>query len=69
MRDDLHMRALQVIQPSTIGGGAERQHAAQDGRPFEEVATELIQAALARRVRRRTGKGPAKVYSLPRSRT
>ena len=38
--------------------------AAQEGRDQEEIATELVQQALARRVRKRTGKGPAKVYSI-----
>lgn len=32
----------------------------------DEAATKLVQTALARRVRRRTGKGPAKVYSIGR---
>ena len=43
--------------------------AAQLEIPEEELVTSLIQAALARRVRKNTGKGPAKVYSLPRRRT
>ena len=38
--------------------------AEQEGRDQEEIATELVQQALARRVRKRTGKGPAKVYSI-----
>lgn len=46
--------------------GLIKRLAQQEGRSEEEIATELVQAALARRVRRRTGKGPARVYSLPR---
>jgi len=38
----------------------------QQGKTFDQMATELAQQGLAARVRKRTGKGPAKVYSLPR---
>lgn len=41
-----------------------RRIAKRDGVSVEEAATKLVQSALARRVRRRTGKGPAKVYGL-----
>jgi len=43
-----------------------RRIAKRDGRSEEEVATELVQSALARRVRKRTGKGPARIYSIKR---
>ena len=43
-----------------------RRIAKRDGITEEEAATSLVQAALARRVRKRTGKGPAKVYGLKR---
>lgn len=43
-----------------------QQIADRDGISLEEAATQLVQAALARRVRRRTGKGPGKVYQMPR---
>lgn len=38
--------------------------AERDGITEDEAATNLVKAALERMVRRRTGKGPAKVYSL-----
>lgn len=38
--------------------------AKRDGISTDEAATNLGKAALARRVRKRTGKGPARVYSL-----
>jgi predicted Rossmann fold nucleotide-binding protein DprA/Smf involved in DNA uptake len=41
-----------------------KQIARRDGITEEEAATLLVQAALARRVRRRTGKAPAKVLSM-----
>lgn len=40
--------------------------AKRDGITEEEAATKLVQSALARRVRKRTGKGPARVYGLKR---
>jgi hypothetical protein len=40
--------------------------AKREGITVEEAATKLMQAAIARRVRKRTGKGPAKVYGLKR---
>jgi len=42
--------------------------ATRDGVSIDEAATRLVQAALARRVRRRTGKGPARVYSIGENR-
>ncbi len=36
--------------------------AARDGVSVDEAASELLSQALARRVRKRTGKSPAKVY-------
>lgn len=41
-----------------------QQIADRDGISLEEAATKLVQDALARRVRRRTGKGPGKVYQM-----
>jgi hypothetical protein len=38
--------------------------AARDGITEDEAATNLVKAALERMVRRRTGRGPAKVYSF-----
>lgn len=38
--------------------------AKRDGISDEEAATMLVQAALARRVRKRTGKAPARVYAM-----
>lgn len=40
--------------------------AQRDGISNDEAATNLGKAALARRVRKRTGKGPARVYSIKR---
>lgn len=42
-----------------------RKIAARDGITEEEAASNLVKGALERRVRRRTGKGPAKVYAIP----
>jgi hypothetical protein len=36
----------------------------RDGITEDEAATNLVKAALERMVRRRTGRGPAKVYSF-----
>jgi hypothetical protein len=36
----------------------------RDGITPEEAATNLVQSALARRVKKRTGKAPAKVYQI-----
>lgn len=41
-----------------------RRVALRDGITEDEAATNLGKAALARRTRKRTGKAPAKVYSL-----
>lgn len=38
--------------------------AARDGITEDEAATNLVKAALERMVRRKTGKGPAKVYGI-----
>lgn len=43
-----------------------RRIAERDGVTEDEAATRLFSAALARRVRKRTGKGPAKVYTIRR---
>lgn len=40
----------------------------RDGVTEDEAATRLVKTALARRVRKRTGKGPAKVYGIRRGR-
>lgn len=39
----------------------------RDGISEDEAATRLVSAALARRVKKRTGKSPAKVYSIRRA--
>ena len=41
-----------------------KQVAQQRGISEEEAATLLIKASIERRVRKRTGKGPAKVYGI-----
>lgn len=41
-----------------------RRIAKRDGITEEEAATKLVQSALARRVRKRTGRGPAKQYQF-----
>lgn len=38
--------------------------ARRDGITVDEAATNLAKAGLARRVRKRTGKGPARVYGF-----
>lgn len=38
--------------------------AVRDGISEEEAATLLVKGAIARRVKRRTGKNPARVYSM-----
>jgi uncharacterized protein (DUF2267 family) len=43
-----------------------RRIAERDGITEDEAATNLVKAALERMVRRRTGKGPARVYSIRR---
>lgn len=40
--------------------------AKRDGITIDEAATNLGKAGLARRVRKRTGKGPARVYQIKR---
>lgn len=42
------------------------QIAKRDGITVEEAATNLGKAALARRVKKRTGKAPARVYDMRR---
>jgi predicted kinase len=36
----------------------------RDGISEDEAATQLVKAALERRVRKRTGKGPARVFQM-----
>lgn len=52
---------------------AERQAiervAHERGVTFEEAAGQLAKEGLASRVRRRTGKAPARVYDLPKRKT
>lgn len=43
-----------------------RQIAKREGITEDEAATQLVQKEIARRVRRKTGKGPAKVYGFRR---
>lgn len=40
--------------------------AEQRGISLEEAASQFVQEALAKRVRRKTGHGPARVYQIPR---
>jgi hypothetical protein len=40
--------------------------AERDGISEDEAATNLVKTALARRVRKRTGKAPARVYGIKR---
>lgn len=40
--------------------------AERDGVSEEEAATRLVKTCIARRVKRRTGKNPARVYSITR---
>lgn len=42
------------------------QVAQQRGISFEDAVVQMAKEGLAQRIRRRTGKLPAKVYSLPR---
>lgn len=41
-----------------------RRIAERDGITIDEAATNLAKSALARRVRKRTGRGPAKLYEM-----
>lgn len=43
-----------------------KQIAKQKGITEDEAASLVIKGSIARRVKKRTGKSPAKVYSLPR---
>ena len=43
-----------------------RELAQREGVSVEDMVTRLVQAALARRVRKRTGKAPARVYAIGR---
>lgn len=40
----------------------------RDGVSLEEAATRLVSEAIAKKVRRKSGKGPAKVYGMGRGR-
>ncbi len=42
--------------------------AERDGISEDEAATQLVKAALERRVRKKTGKGPARVFQMRGSR-
>jgi predicted kinase len=56
------------VPDNTILSNAERamlkRIADRDGISEEEAANNLVKACLARRVKKRTGKNPAKVYSI-----
>jgi hypothetical protein len=41
-----------------------RKIAARDGMTEDQAATQLMQSGLARRVRKKTGNRPARVYSM-----
>jgi hypothetical protein len=45
------------------------QVAQQRGISFEEAIEQMAKEGLASRVRRKTGRAPAKVYEIPRRRT
>ena len=45
---------------------AVQQVADQRGISFEEAVEQMAKEGLAQRVRRKTGRGPARVYDLPR---
>lgn len=44
--------------------GMLKKIADRDGVSEDEAATQLVKAALERRVRKRTGKGPARVFQM-----
>jgi predicted kinase len=43
------------------------QIAQQRGVTFEEAVEQMAKEGLAQRVRKKTGRGPAKVYQIPRT--
>lgn len=43
-----------------------KQVAKRNGISEDEAATLIVKASIARRVRKRTGKGPARIYSIRR---
>lgn len=43
-----------------------RQIARREGITDDEAATQLVQKEIARRVRKKTGRGPARVYNYKR---
>jgi hypothetical protein len=51
--------ALTAVEREILSAIARR-----DGITEEEAASNLVKSALARRVRKKTGKGPAKVYEM-----
>jgi predicted kinase len=59
-----------VAQEHTALSDKERQMveqvAAQRGISFDEAVEQMAKEGLASRVRRKTGKAPAKVYDMPR---
>ena len=56
----------QPLDLSDAEMGVVRRIAKHEGITEDEAATQLVQKEIARRVRRRTGKGPARVYGLKR---
>jgi hypothetical protein len=48
---------------------AVQQVADQRGITFEEAAEQMAKEGLASRVRRKTGRAPARVYEMPRRKT
>lgn len=53
----------------TKGEAALAERIAQrDGLSIEEAATLVVKASMARRMKKRTGKAPARVYSIKRAR-
>ncbi len=46
-----------------------QRYADENGMTLDEAATQLSQDAIAKRFRKNLGRGPAKVYQLPRKKT
>ena len=57
----------ETVSLSKVEMAAVRRIAEAQGITEQEAATQLVQSALARRVRQRTGKGRARVYGIKRT--
>jgi predicted kinase len=61
-----------AIEPTALSErerAAVQQVADQRGITFEEAVEQMAKEGLAARVRRKTGRAPAKVYQMPRNRS